>query len=375
LRKRLPRARPLERAIEKKETLPLPLAWQISQPVRVIPLRGWLDLKKGIKMSHQNYPTGEKTATLMWGKFRRPIGHVCDPSAGKGGLIRYAKDGFSGLADEDIPWVAAIEDEEYQQGRYKLRLRDHARNKFSDMRNVSVVEIDAQHHASLKELGTTLLGYDFLQVQSLATVDQVIMNPPFSDGAKHVLHAWDAVYDAEIVAIVNAETIRNPYSQERKRLVDLIGKHGSVEFLRDQFTADVERKTDVEIALIYLEKVPAMSLDMNAILGDLRVDQEGPELNPEQCTALALPGNFVQDTCARFGMAVKAARAACEAQAIAAHLSAQLGKTLEEMQAQGVGNDSRESVGSIRTNANTAFKESYTELKKRHGHRSSDPRS
>lgn len=313
---------------------------------------------------YQYFPTGERTAALMWNMFKRPIGHVCDPSAGKGNLIRYAQEGFSGLAEEDIPWVAELEDTEYQQSRYTVRLRERARQKFQRLREVSVVEIDAQHHASLKELGANLLGYDFLQVQSLAAIDQVIMNPPFSEGAKHVLHAWDTVYDAEIVAIVNAETIRNPFSQERKRLVGLIEKHGSVEFLRDQFTGDVERKTDVEIALIHLDKEPANGLDMDAIFAGMRKDQEGPELNPEQCSALTLPNNFVQDTCMRFDMAVNAARKSCEAQAISAHLSAQLGLTLEEMQAKGVGSDSRESVGSIRKYANKAFQEAYAHLKK-----------
>lgn len=315
-------------------------------------------------MDYQYFPTGEQTAALMWAKFKRPIGHVCDPSAGKGNLIRYAQEGFAGLSEEEIPWVAELDNDEFKQGNYRIRFRDQARYKFSKMRDMSAVEIDTQHHASLKDLGAKLVGYDFLQVQSLATVDQIIMNPPFAEGAKHVLHAWDAVYDAEIVAIVNAETVRNPYSQERKRLVELIEKHGSVEFLRDQFNGDVERKTDVEIALIYLEKIPAMGLNMDFILGGMRADQEGPELNPEQSAALALPGNFVQDTCTRFDMAVKAARAACEAQAIANHLSSQLGITLDEMQAKGVGNDSRESLGSIRENANKAFKESYENLKK-----------
>ena len=306
------------------------------------------------------------TAAKAWGKFSRPVRHLCDPSAGKGHLIRHAEEGFPGVADEDLPWVAAIEDEEFQEGRFRTRLRDYARMKFSGLKEVSAIEIDLQHHDALKELGVKIIGYDFLQVSSLATVSHVIMNPPFAQGCAHVLHGWDCLYDAELVAIINAETIRNPFSQDRQRLVSLIERHGSVEFLQDEFTDDVERKTTVEIALIHLEKVPGQYLDVNDLMGNLkRGDSLYREIDAETCSALALPGNFIQDTCFRFEQAVEAARKASEALAIANHLSTGLGVTLEEMQTKGVGNDFREVSGTIREAANTDFKTRYDDLKKR----------
>lgn len=72
------------------------------------------------------------------------------------------------------------------------------------------------------------------------------------------------------VAIINAETIRNPFSQDRQRLCSLIECHGSVEFLQDEFTDEVERTTSVEIALIYLEKIPGQYLDVDALMGNLK---------------------------------------------------------------------------------------------------------
>ena len=170
----------------------------------------------------QYYPTGVRTAAKAWAKFRRPVRHLCDPSAGKGHLIRHAQEGFPGVPDDELPWVAEIEDTELQEGRFRTRLRDYARMKFSNLKEVSAIEIDMQHHSSLKELGAKIIGYDFLQVSSLATVSNLIMNPPFQQGCAHVLHAWDVLYDAELVAIINAETIRNPFSQDRQRLCSLI---------------------------------------------------------------------------------------------------------------------------------------------------------
>lgn len=316
----------------------------------------------------QYYPTGERTAALMWSKFKRPVRHVCDPSAGKGNLLRYAKQGFPGLSEEEIPWLQEVEDEEYQQGRWRIRLRENARQKFSQVSEFSAIEIDLQHHANLKELGVKVLGFDFMDVCSLATVSHVIANPPFMAGCAHLLHAWDSVYDAELVFIINAETIRNPYTVERKRLVSLIERHGSVEFLTDQFNGDdVERKTDVEVALVYLEKVPGQYVDVDALTANLRKGDNGAEsdLNPEVCSALALPGNFISDTCFRFEQAVEAQRKASEALAVSNHLTSQLGFSLEEMQAKGVGSEAREAVSSIREEANRDFSERYADLKKR----------
>lgn len=316
--------------------------------------------------SYQYYPTGAHTAARMWAKFKRPVRHLCDPSAGRGHLIRHAKDGFPGVPDDQIPWLADIEDEEFVAGSYRHNMRAHARLKFNGIREVSVVEIDLQHHASLKELGAQVLGFDFLQVSSLATVSSLIMNPPFAEGCAHVLHAWDCLYDAEMVAIINAATIKNPNTRERQRLVELINKHGTVEFLQDQFVDDVERKTDVEVALIYLDKVPGKYLDMEALMGDLKRGDNGmSELDPEDFSALALPSNFIADTCFRFEQAVAAARKASEAMAVSDHLSAALGLTLDEMQAKGVGNNFREASGSIREAANSDFKQRYDDLKKR----------
>jgi len=317
-------------------------------------------------MSYQYYPTGAHTAALAWSKFKRPIRQVCDPSAGKGHLLRYAKEGFQELSEDQIPWLSDVPDESVGHGRFPCRIREYARMKFADLRDACAVEIDVQHHASLKELGLKILGYDFLDLRSLATVSHVIMNPPFSAGAKHVLHAWDVVYDAEIAAIINAESIKNPYTADRQRLVDLIDRHGSVEFLTDQFTDDVERTTTVEVALIYLDKVPGKYYDMDALLKGLKTDDEKfDEIEPQTCHALALPSNFITDTVYRFDLAVQASRTACEAMAVAEHLKNGLGLTLEKMQAQGVGADVRESALSIRTKANDNFTEFYGDLKQR----------
>ena len=80
------------------------------------------------------------------------------------------------------------------------------------------------------------------------------MNPPFSNGEKHLLKAIKMMkFGGQIVCLLNAETVRNPYTQLRKELADLLEKYeASIEYIDEAFEK-AERKTDVEIALIYID--------------------------------------------------------------------------------------------------------------------------
>lgn len=53
------------------------------------------------------------------------------------------------------------------------------------------------------------------------------MNPPFSNAAKHILHAWEiAPEGCEIISLCNWETIKNSYSSERRQLEEIIDNYG-----------------------------------------------------------------------------------------------------------------------------------------------------
>lgn len=309
-------------------------------------------------MDFQFYPTGKRTAARMFTKITTQVTHVCDPSAGRGHLLRYLKE---------------AQEEQRRDWRYRAHKGDLDMGEVSKLdiahnAQYSAIEIDAQHHPTLKEDEVQILGYDFLQIDSLASVSHVLMNPPFASGARHVLHAWDAVYDAEVIAIVNAETIRNPFSKERQRLVDLIGQHGSVEFFKDEFTDEVERKTDVEIALVYLRKEPTIHKALFGFVEELTKEGATVELGEgsvQACNALALPDNFVKNTVANYKLAVNAMRVAVQSEAIAARLATNLGLTLQEMQADGVGSDVRKSSKELSAETNKEFKSRYRSLKEK----------
>jgi len=74
-------------------------------------------------------------------------------------------------------------------------------------------EIDPELQMILNGKGVTILNDDFLSFTAQGYYfDLVVMNPPFSQGAQHLLHAWNIISEGEILCLLNAETIRNPYS-------------------------------------------------------------------------------------------------------------------------------------------------------------------
>lgn len=114
-----------------------------------------------------------------------------------------------------------------------------------------------EQHPELSEIlkgkGYRLVSTDFLAFQPQHAFNLIVMNPPFSKGADHVLHAWEILDSGHLVALVNAETVRNPHTSNRKLLAGIIQQFGTVEYLDSPF-ADADRTTKVDVALIRLRK-------------------------------------------------------------------------------------------------------------------------
>ena len=117
--------------------------------------------------------------------------------------------------------------------------------------------IDLQ--ATLKGKGYKLIDTDFLNYQKDIDFDLIVMNPPFSNGDEHFLKAWEIAENTDIVCLLNAETIKNPYTKSRQLLLKIIEDNdGTYEFRREAFI-DAERKTSVEVELVRVKKVTEKS--------------------------------------------------------------------------------------------------------------------
>ncbi len=162
------------------------------------------------------YPTPSHLVRKMWHKVETGPRTILEPSAGKGDLIE---------------------------------------NIFSERRRADVfaIEIDPDLQATLRGKGIKVLDSDFLSFAGPDKFDLIIANPPFDEGEKHLLKAIDIMYRGEIVFLLNAETLRNPYSHTRKTLARQLDALGAdVEYIKDAFW-QAERKTRVEVALIHIQ--------------------------------------------------------------------------------------------------------------------------
>ena len=100
---------------------------------------------------------------------------------------------------------------------------------------------------------------DFLQVtrEEVSHVEAIIMNPPFSHAAHHILHAWDIAPDGcTVVALCNADSFQHNGTQAWQKVREAVETHGRSLTFVDAF-ATAERQTSVLVALLTLHKEAA----------------------------------------------------------------------------------------------------------------------
>lgn len=173
------------------------------------------------------YPTPKPLiGKLLAGIDFRYVESVLEPSAGKGDI------------------VAAV---------VRCLTVAHERHGYDHI-TVDCVEINPELQAILKAHKQLLVHDDFLTYHTHKRYDLIVMNPPFSVGDLHLLHALElAENGGKIRCILNAETIRNRYTNTRKLLWEKLNSYGAqIKFLQGEFE-QAERKTSVEVALISVD--------------------------------------------------------------------------------------------------------------------------
>lgn len=157
------------------------------------------------------------------------------------------------------------------------------------------IEIDPYLRHQLEERGFRVVHDDFLNYWTYKRYNLIVMNPPFDQGAAHLLHAIELMQNGgKIRCLLNAETIRNPYTNERKRLLDTLHKGGAkIQFLSGEFE-DAERKTSVEVALVALS-IPKIQKD-STIFDEMKASEvQRPTSIPEGATETEVARYHVVD--------------------------------------------------------------------------------
>ena len=182
-------------------------------------------------------------------------GPILEPSAGSGDLARAIEKAADIRYNSD-----GTRDDYYSTGN-KYRL---------DALQLDCIEKSADLRAVLKENGFRVVHDDFLTFTPRAHYKAIIMNPPFSEGARHLLHALHIMErGGEVRCILNAETIRNPCTNERKELAALLAKYNALITYKQGAFTHAARKTAVEVALVAVTIPPAppvsrIRLELNA---------------------------------------------------------------------------------------------------------------
>lgn len=147
------------------------------------------------------------------------------------------------------------------------------------------MEIEPDLRAILLNKGFIVIGSDFLVEPMQYDVDFIIMNPPFDNGAAHLLRAWEVLRKGKIICLLNAETLNNPYSEQRKHLALLIEKYGQKTELGKCFKG-AERSSNVDVIMVVMEKTSENSFDFDQS-GFERKNMDIPE-DLNKCTQLEL---------------------------------------------------------------------------------------
>lgn len=187
------------------------------------------------------YPTPEALAEHLLKDIKwRNIESVLEPSAGRGDLAHYVagklfQKARNYSAHDEYTWKEAI--------------------KSAD---IDCIEIDPVLRNTLEGNGYRVIHDNFLTYETQKRYHLIVMNPPFDNGAAHLLKALELMQrGGTICCILNAETLKNTYSIQRQELATKLKEYNAdIEFVPKAF-ADAERKTDVDVALIRVTIPPA----------------------------------------------------------------------------------------------------------------------
>ena len=225
------------------------------------------------------YPTPRSLAEKMLeGIDMRMVESVLEPEAGKGDIAAV-------VAEKLFRWKRGYPVHDERTMREAREIAD-----------IDCIEIDPNLRAILKDKGFRVVHDDFLTFRTYKRYDLILMNPPFDRGEEHLNKALSLIErgGGTVVCILNAETIRNPYTARRQSLIQAIQQYeGTVTECGSAFAgADAERKTDAEAVIVRIT-VPDPK-KRSSILDDMRraVDSARAEEPETPYTALT-KGNYI----------------------------------------------------------------------------------
>ena len=271
----------------------------------------------------QFYPTPDYVAEKMLADIDWDlIQNVLEPSAGKGDLVYaviksyaadYRRERKVNIDCIEIdPYLRAILKENYSSEWLRPLREKKAELESLDNRAITGGPDDeriAKVRAEIRELekvrsyfrnaNVNIIHDNFLTYRGWRRYDLVLMNPPFAEGDMHLLKALDIQKDGgAIICLLNAETIRNPYTNSRKLLMRELDKYeAQISFLENAFT-QAERRADVDVAIVRVN-IPHEEESHSDIWE--RMERAERELPPEDIEVTDLvAGDYIEQAVTHF---------------------------------------------------------------------------
>ncbi len=222
------------------------------------------------------YPTPEELVREMLQDVNWDyIATVLEPSAGKGDILRMVARSTEARycrnrmdidcieIDANLRQILKYNFSEERKDIVKSRIREledlkcvwneNARkheNRISAAQKEELEELECEKQTFF-ENGIHIIHDNFLTYTPFKQYDLIVMNPPFSNGDVHLLKALDIQKNGgAVICLLNAETLRNPYTETRKALVKRLEElNATIKFIPNAFI-NAERRTSVEVALV-----------------------------------------------------------------------------------------------------------------------------
>ena len=212
------------------------------------------------------------------------------------------------LSGLDFDYIHSILEPSAGKGNIVDKLEEKKNKKYSYKPynfEIDCIEIDDNLRSILKDKNYRLVYNDFLTYDTMKEYDLIIMNPPFSNGDKHLLKALEMQErnGGAIICLLNAETLKNDFSNDRKLLNRKLTEYNAtIEYLQDSFIG-AERNTSVEVALIKV-KLPEVKRE-SFIFNGLKKAQEEKEYIEHNQTAV-IENDFFKSIIDQYNLEVEA---------------------------------------------------------------------
>lgn len=248
------------------------------------------------------FPTPKALAEKMVAYVKwNEVSTILEPSAGKGDLLKAVAHKIRCEREMDVDCIEAdanlrqillynFSEEKRSEIAASKKELDKKRwsdnNSLSDKEKKELAALNDEYYSFFSD-GIRVVGDDFLAYNPFKHYDLLMMNPPFSEGDKHLLKALELQRrGGQIVCLLNAETIRNPYTNTRQELLKVLEQYDyQCEFIQNAFCS-AERTSGVEVALITVY-IPFAQEDSD-IYANMKKAEQFEEYEDLDCTELEI---------------------------------------------------------------------------------------